>query len=64
MKSGASIDVTNQDPAPHTVTSDGSEFNVSVDANAKKTFTAPAKAGSYPYHCIIHPTMKATLTVT
>jgi plastocyanin len=65
VKAGATVTVHNNGPSDHTVTSDdGTSFDVSVSAGKDATFTAPAKAGSYKFHCSIHPTlMKATLTV-
>jgi plastocyanin len=65
-KAGATVTVHNNGPSTHTVTSDdGTSFNVSVDSGKDATFTAPSKAGTYKFHCSIHPTqMKGTLTVT
>lgn len=63
IKAGESVTWTNQDSAAHDVTADNGEFksgNVASGATFSFTF---AKAGSYPYHCAIHPTMKGTVTV-
>lgn len=62
---GETVDVTNQDPVAHTVTSDQSGlFNVTVQANGgTATFKAPTKPGSYPYHCNFHSNMHGTLVV-
>jgi plastocyanin len=61
---GATVTVKNNDSTAHTVTADNKAFDTGpVDAGATKTFTAPTKAGSYPYICSIHPFMKATLVV-
>jgi plastocyanin len=61
---GTTVTWTNQDSASHTVTSDsGSELNsatLSTGQSFSHTFT---QAGTFAYHCTIHPFMKATVTV-
>lgn len=65
VKAGATVTVTNGDSAPHTVTSDTSgTFNVQASPQGSTTFTAPSKAGTYPFHCSIHASMHGTLTVS
>ncbi len=65
---GATVSVTNRDDATHTVTSgmrdtpDGL-FNVTVDPAGTASFAAPVEAGDYPFVCMIHPGMKATIQV-
>jgi plastocyanin len=63
VKAGATVTVQNNDDVDHTVTSDDDKFDVSVAAGESATFTAPDSAGSYKFHCNIHSSMKATLTV-
>ena len=61
---GAEVAVDNKDGSAHTVTGDKDEFDSgNVDGGAKGKITAPDKAGEYPFHCDIHPSMKGTLTV-
>lgn len=63
VTAGDTITWTNKDSAPHTVTSDtAGVFNVSVPAGQSANLTAPA-AGTYTFHCSIHPNMTATLVV-
>lgn len=63
VQAGDTITWTNKDSAPHTVTSDtAGVFDVSVAAGATADLKAPA-AGSYAFHCNVHPNMKATLVV-
>ena len=64
VKAGATVTVHNDGPSTHTVTADNGSFNVSIDAGKDATFTAPAKAGTYKFHCSIHSQMHGTLTVT
>jgi plastocyanin len=62
---GASVMVMNNDSVAHTVTADqGSAFNVTVPAGGTATFKAPAKAGTYTYHCDYHAEMHGTLKVS
>ena len=61
---GESITWLNTDPLNHTATSDDpGGFNTGViPATGNKTVSF-AVAGSYAYHCSIHPTMKGTIVV-
>lgn len=62
---GATVTVTNQDSADHTVTADqGPAFEAKVKGGGgAATFTAPAQPGTYAFHCAYHPNMHGTLTV-
>jgi plastocyanin len=52
------------DSTAHTVTlDDGSSTSDDIAAGATYQHTFAA-AGTFAYHCKIHPTMKATITVT
>lgn len=60
---GTEVTWVNNDAVSHTVTSDSGEFNTGAfgtGQNRSYTFT---KAGTYTYHCSIHPGMKGTVTV-
>ncbi len=61
---GATVTWKNITSVAHTVTSDdGTSFNSgNVPAGGTFTFTF-TKAGSFAYHCDIHPYMKATIVV-
>ncbi len=65
IKVGTKVTWTNNDTAPHTVTSDsGSLLNsqtLSPGQSYSVTFTNP---GSTSYHCSIHPMMHGTIVVT
>ncbi len=64
VKAGATVTVKNNDTVEHTVTSDdGKSFNISIQPGKTATFTAPASAGDYKFHCNIHSQMHGTLTV-
>lgn len=60
---GATVMVMNMDSQAHTVTADDGSFNAVAGAGQSVTFTAPAKPGTYPYHCQYHSNMHGTLTV-
>lgn len=62
---GTTVTVKNTDQVAHTVTadSDASLFNVTVDPGQSRSFTAPTKPGSYPFHCTFHSNMHGTLVV-
>jgi plastocyanin len=64
VRSGARVRVTNSDSTAHTLTADdGHSFDSgTVQAGASGSVKAPG-AGSYAYHCTIHPFMKGTLVV-
>ncbi len=62
---GEKITVHNEDSTAHTVTADvGNAFNVNVPPSGTATFTAPAKPGSYAFHCTYHANMHGKLTVS
>ncbi len=60
---GTTVTWTNNDPAPHTITSDTGAFgssDIAPGGTYSHTFTS---AGTFPYHCEIHPSMQGTITV-
>ena len=58
---GTTITWTNKDGIAHTVTGTGwGSGNLSNNATYSHTFDT---AGSFPYHCTIHPGMTGTITV-
>jgi len=66
---GTSVTWTNKDAAPHTSTSgsggvgNGMWNSGTLGTNGTFTFVF-ATAGSFPYTCIFHSSMNATVTVT
>jgi plastocyanin len=61
---GATISVTNEDSVAHTFTSDSGHFSTGdIDPGTTKTVTAPEKAGTYSYRCMIHQFMTGTFVV-
>jgi plastocyanin len=74
VTAGDTVEVSNQDTVPHTVTSgtgpedaeSGSQFDTSIiDAGATAQVDAASlAAGDYPYYCSVHPYMLGTLKVS
>ena len=65
VKAGGSVAWVNCEPTPipHTATADGGAFEtgrLTQNASSVKSFPSP---GAFPYHCAIHPGMKATVIV-
>ncbi len=61
VKVGDVVTFVNEDSAPHNVSIDGAELGMQ-NQGASLTWTA-AKAGDFPYSCVIHPAMTGTITV-
>jgi plastocyanin len=64
VKVGTTVTWTNQDSAAHTVAADDGSWT-SGDLAKGQAFTHTFdKAGTFAYHCGVHPSMKGTITVT
>jgi len=63
VKVGESISWTNQDSAGHSATADDSSFDTGVLPQGQSKSLRFAKAGTYTYHCSVHPSMKGTVIV-
>jgi plastocyanin len=66
VKAGTTVVWSNDSGTTHNITSDAGDpatFTLPVDDGNTVSFTF-TKPGTYPYHCSIHPTMKATIVVT
>jgi plastocyanin len=60
---GATVTWTNNDNMAHTVTADDNSFdsgNIAAGGTFSRTFSS---AGSFAYHCSIHPGMKGTVGI-
>ena len=61
---GTTVIVRNDDSAGHTWTADDGAFDSGfIDAGATFEFTF-TEAGTFAFHCDVHPSMKGTITVT
>lgn len=63
IKAGSSVQWTNQDSSTHTVTSDKDAFDSGNLSNGKTFALDFQDAGTYEYHCDIHPSMTGTVEV-
>jgi len=64
VTTGTTVKWTNKDGMTHTVTSDNALFD-SGNIATNGVYSYPfANAGTFTYHCSIHPTMKGTIVVT
>jgi plastocyanin len=64
VKVGDTVTWTNNDSVGHTVTSDTGAFDSPNPIAQGSTYSFKfTKAGTYPYHCAVHPSMTAKVTV-
>ena len=61
---GQSITFTNNDSAPHTATLDDDSCGTPNIAQGESNGLTFSTAGTYPFHCNVHPNMKGTITVS
>jgi len=65
VQAGQSITWTWEDQGnQHSVSADDGSFESCLQGAGSTFTTTFAKAGTYPYHCSIHPQMKGSVTVT
>ena len=63
IQKGANVTWKNDDSVQHTIVSDSQAFSSPL-LNTGDTYTFQFNSsGSFPYHCSIHPYMKATIVV-
>jgi plastocyanin len=60
---GDTITWSNKDSAAHTATADGGSFDTGAIASGSATSVTFATAGTFTYHCSIHPTMTGRVVV-
>jgi plastocyanin len=62
-KVGQKVTWTNRQGVAHTVTADAGAFDHPMPSGATFSFTF-ATAGTFAYHCTIHPSMRGTIAVS
>lgn len=63
MAAGTKVTWVNKDKVPHTATADDKTFDSGILTQGNEfsyTFSAP---GTFAYHCVPHPAMKAKVVV-
>jgi plastocyanin len=64
VKAGQTVAWRNADSVTHTATADGGTFNTgNIAPGAVSTPIVMSGAGTFAYHCVIHPSMVGTLQV-
>jgi len=63
IKAGQSVIWTNEDSIGHSATADDNSWDTGVLSQGQSKSITFAKAGTYTYHCSVHPNMKATVVV-
>jgi hypothetical protein len=61
---GQKIIWRNSDALPHTATANGGAFDTGIVGAGAQSAAVAMGAGTFPYHCTLHPSMTGTLTVT
>ena len=62
VQAGQMVTFTNNDAVAHTTTSDAWDSK-EIQPGSSYSLTAPSQAGTYEFHCSIHPFMTGTLVV-
>jgi plastocyanin len=60
---GGTLEIDNTSGVAHTFTADDGSFDVSYGSDETVDVDMPTEPGDYPFHCKIHASMTATLTV-
>lgn len=64
VKAGTRITFKNMDQTAHTATALNEKFDTGTIKPGQSKTIVVKKAGAYPYHCLFHEFMTASLTVT
>lgn len=63
VKVGDKVTWTNQDTVGHSATADDGSFDTGALSTGQSGSVTFSKAGTYAYHCSVHPSMKGTIIV-
>ena len=62
VAAGDTITFTNEDGAPHTATADDGAFDTGRLSKGQSATVTVSAAGAHAYKCMVHPSMKGTVT--
>lgn len=62
-KKGASVSWSNEDSVVHKITMDSGLFEQTLNSGEQSSYTFN-EAGTYSYHCGLHPKMKGKIIIT
>lgn len=62
VAAGDTITFTNEDAAPHTATADDGSFDTGRLNKGQSATVTIGAAGEFAYKCLVHPSMKGTVT--
>jgi plastocyanin len=62
VAAGDTVTFTNEDGAPHTATADDGAFDTGRLSKGQSATVTVSAAGAHAYKCLVHPSMKATVT--
>lgn len=63
IKAGQSIEFANLDDVQHSATADDGSWDTGLMGQGEKKTITFSKAGTYAYHCSVHPNMHGTVIV-
>ncbi len=63
VQTGGKVIWQNEDAAPHTATADDGSFDTDIIKEGKIKSETFKQAGTYAYHCEVHPTMHGIVEV-
>lgn len=62
VAAGDTITFTNEDGAPHTATADDGAFDTGRLSKGQSATVTVSASGEHAYKCLVHPSMKGTVT--
>jgi plastocyanin len=64
VKVGTTVSFQNADSAPHTLTANSGAFDTGQVGSGQSSSFTVSSAGTFPFHCKLHPSMTGTISAT